>query len=732
MPLYHPKKVAIDECAHRLLQQLLDENPRIKEIYATANNDGEAKAMLQNWAMEILAENPTAFRYYTHEKKGKEAFEQLRWEDFAAIRILDYIDNAGREIDNPYRKDTINVSDPFKILWWAIKQNKSEAKPPFFQDLIFLFRQLTQQLPATKPTKENVLQWMNRWETGLDEELILIRKKNKARIIELLIQKINRNELSDTKYNFPPNCNHLEKVVLMNEWWNEHLFHLRFAVRSPQQLNELLGNSLDSDTLQLLEKAEAKGIPFFVNPYYLSLLNTDTDQLYSDLAIRHYVIYSKQLIDEFGQIEAWEKEDMVELGKPNAAGWLLPSTHSIHRRYPEVAIFIPETMGRACGGLCSSCQRMYDFQRGNLNFNLEKLTPKEKWEDKLTRHLSYYEYDTQLRDILITGGDALMSRNASLERILEAVYQMAWRKREANKKRANGEKYAEIIRIRLGTRLPAYLPQRITTSLATLLANFRKKASKIGIKQFIIQTHFESPLEITPESKMAIDRLIGAGWTITNQLVFTAAASRRGHTAKLRQTLNELGVLTYYTFSVKGFRENTFNYATNARTVQEQVEEKSVGRIPLEYNSTIKDFTKNPEKIKENIKLLQQNANLPFLATDRNVMNLPGVGKSLTFRTIGITITGRRILEFTYDPYRRHSPVVDKQKKVIIVESKTISDYLQQLKEMGEDEADYLGVWGYSIGETEPVQPIFEYPNYSFQPTTIVSNIVMGDKKSDE
>jgi len=573
---------------------------------------------------------------------------------------------------------------------------------------------------------------MNRWETGLDEELILIRKKNKARIIELLIQKINRNELSDTKYNFPPNCNHLEKVVLMNEWWNEHLFHLRFAVRSPQQLNELLGNSLDSDTLQLLEKAEAKGIPFFVNPYYLSLLNTDTDQLYSDLAIRHYVIYSKQLIDEFGQIEAWEKEDMVELGKPNAAGWLLPSTHSIHRRYPEVAIFIPETMGRACGGLCSSCQRMYDFQRGNLNFNLEKLTPKEKWEDKLTRHLSYYEYDTQLRDILITGGDALMSRNASLERILEAVYQMAWRKREANKKRANGEKYAEIIRIRLGTRLPAYLPQRITTSLATLLANFRKKASKIGIKQFIIQTHFESPLEITPESKMAIDRLIGAGWTITNQLVFTAAASRRGHTAKLRQTLNELGVLTYYTFSVKGFRENTFNYATNARTVQEQVEEKSVGRIPLEYNSTIKDFTKNPEKIKENIKLLQQNANLPFLATDRNVMNLPGVGKSLTFRTIGITITGRRILEFTYDPYRRHSPVVDKQKKVIIVESKTISDYLQQLKEMGEDEADYLGVWGYSIGETEPVQPIFEYPNYSFQPTTIVSNIVMGDKKSDE
>ncbi|HUX53443.1 MAG TPA: hypothetical protein VMV56_03440, partial [Williamwhitmania sp.] len=432
MPLYQPEMIALSGKAHRLLKQLVLENPRVKDIYSAANNDDEAKVLLQSWAMEILVENPIALQYYKNEKTGRKAFEQLRWKDFAAIRILDYIDNAGRVFENPYRKSIISISDPFKILWWAIKQNGGGAKSQFFHDLIFLFRQLTQQLPPTKPSTEKVLKWMDRWNDGLDEELVGIRRKNKSRIIDLLIKKMDCGELTDTKYTFPPGCSQVEKVALVNSWWDEHLFHLRFAIRSPHLMNEMLNHSLDTDTMNLMESAEKKGIPFFVNPYYLSLLNATPNAHHanSDLAIRHYVIYSKQLIEEFGRIEAWEKEDTVELGKPNAAGWLLPSTHSIHRRYPEVAILIPETMGRACGGLCSSCQRMYDFQRGNLNFNLEKLTPKEKWEDKLMRHLTYYETDTQLRDILITGGDALMSRNASLERILEAVYQMAWRKKE--------------------------------------------------------------------------------------------------------------------------------------------------------------------------------------------------------------------------------------------------------------------------------------------------------------
>ncbi|MEA3479147.1 MAG: KamA family protein, partial [Bacteroidota bacterium] len=422
---------------------------------------------------------------------------------------------------------------------------------------------------------------------------------------------------------------------------------------------------------------------------------------------------------------AWEKEDIVEPGKPNAAGWILPAGDNIHRRYPEVAIIIPDTMGRACGGLCAVCQRMYDFQRGNLNFNLQKLKPSEKWPDKLERVMRYFEEDTQLRDILITGGDALMSSDKTLEAILDAVYHMALRKSDANKNRAEGDKHAEILRIRLGTRLPVYLPQRIHIGLITILREFKDKASAIGIRQFVIQTHFESAMEVTPEAEKGIKKLLKAGWIITNQQVFTAGASKRGHTAKLRKVLNDIGVLPYYTFSVKGYRENSYAFATNERAVQEQIEEKMIGIVPDNQLDNIRKLPDNASAMIKNINMVRREENIPFLATDRNVLNLPGVGKSLTYRVIGITDDGRRILEFDHDHTRSHSPIIEKMGRLIIIESKSIAAYLRQMKAYGEDIEEYTGVFGYSIGETEPRMPIYEYPDYEFEITKEYSNLVV-------
>ena len=282
---------------------------------------------------------------------------------------------------------------------------------------------------------------------------------------------------------------------------------------------------------------------------------------------------------------------------------------------------------------------------------------------------------------------------------------------------------AEIQRIRFGTRMLAYLPQRITPELTKILADFRHMAQKTGITQFIIQTHFQSPMEVTPEARLAIQRLISAGWIITNQLVFTTAASRRGHTSKLRQVLNEVGILPYYTFTVKGYMENNFNFAPNARVVQEQLEEKIIGKIEKDHYQTIRQFPENAENIVNSIDMLRLSASLPFLATDRNVLNLPGVGKSLTFRVVGITRYGRRILQFDHDITRIHSPIIAKMGKMIIIESKSIHEYLRQLEELGEDPKEYDGLFGYSIGQTEPRVPIYEYPEYDFKVTKELSNI---------
>jgi lysine 2,3-aminomutase len=105
------------------------------------------------------------------------------------------------------------------------------------------------------------------------------------------------------------------------------------------------------------------------------------------------------------------------------------------------------------------------------------------------------------------------------------------------------------------------------------------------------------------------------------------------------------------------------------------------------------------------------------------VLNLPGVGKSLTYRVIGITRYGRRILEFDHDHTRNHSPIIDKMGKMVIIESKSISEYLDQLEEMGEKREDYQGIYGYSIGETEPRLKVYEYPEYDFELTTEMSNL---------
>ncbi len=129
-------------------------------------------------------------------------------------------------------------------------------------------------------------------------------------------------------------------------------------------------------------------------------------------------------------------------------------------------------MGRACGGLCSICQRMYGFQQGDLNFDLDKLKGKVSLDEHLEASIAYFENVSQLRDILITGGDALMSNNKTLRKILQSVYQMAKRKRRENKNRKEGGKYAQILRVRLGTRLPVYLPMRIQSGLVNILPEY--------------------------------------------------------------------------------------------------------------------------------------------------------------------------------------------------------------------------------------------------------------------
>ena len=650
---------------------------------------------------------------------AKEAREQ--------IRLLLHYD--GQDVHELSTGQDMSVQT-IRLLYQFLTERLENIEMPtdLFIELFQLFKRL-QGETVPLPSPQRIKSRNDRWATGLDEEVREERDENKERMLHLLIQKIeNRKSKPSVRFHFEEGMSYEEKYELVSKWWNDFRFHLSMAVKSPAELNRFLGNSLSSETMYLLNRARKKGMPFFATPYYLSLLNI-TGYGYNDDAIRSYILYSPRLVETYGNIRAWEKEDIVEEGKPNAAGWLLPDGHNIHRRYPEVAILIPDTMGRACGGLCASCQRMYDFQSERLNFEFETLRPKEAWDSKLRRLMTYFEKDTQLRDILITGGDALMSQNKTLRNILEAVYRMAVRKQRANLERPEGEKYAELQRVRLGSRLLAYLPMRINDELVDILREFKDKASAIGVKQFIIQTHFQTPLEVTPEAKEAIRKILSAGWIITNQLVYTVAASRRGHTTRLRQVLNSLGVVCYYTFSVKGFNENYAVFAPNSRSMQEQQEEKIYGQMNPEQAEELyklletKMDTEEKEDVARQIRRFMRKHHLPFLATDRSVLNLPAIGKSMTFQLVGLTEEGKRILRFEHDSTRHHSPIIDQMGQIYIVENKSLAAYLRQLGKMGEDPEDYASIWSYTKGETEPRFSLYEYPDFPFRITDKMSNL---------
>lgn len=638
-------------------------------------------------------------------------------------RLLEY---DGRVVHELSVGEDVKV-ETLALLWRFLsgRIGEDEISPDFALELYHQFSRL-HAAPSGVPEKEDVLRWMRRWPDGLNEQVRAIREANKERIMALLVRKIEHRPASSGRYVFPEGCSEAEKLGWVRRWWGEARFHLSMAVKSAAELNRMLDGTLSGETLRIYQQAQEKGIPVFVTPYYLSLLNP-TGKGYDDAAIRSYVIYSSRLVETFGCIRAWEREDIVEEGKPNVAGWLLPGGHNIHRRYPEVAILIPDTMGRACGGLCASCQRMYDFQSRRLNFELEKLKPKENWNTRLRKLMDYFEHDTQIRDILITGGDALMSRNATLRNILDAVCKMVVRKRQANLSRPDGEKYAELQRVRLGTRLPVYLPMRVDDELLDILRDFRQKAVEAGITQLFVQTHFQSPLEVTPESREAIRRILSTGWAVTNQLVYNVAASRRGHTAKLRKVLNSLGVICYYTFTVKGFEENYEVFAPNARSLQESAEEKAWGRLAPEAEH---DFLESLDGAPNKAVAVRQFCaahDVPFLATDRSVLNLPGIGKSMSFALVGVDAKGRRILRFDHDRTRRHSPIIDRVHEVYIRENKPVYRYLLQLQDMGEDMGEYETLWAYTEGETERRFPFFEYPVPDFSVTGRYTNLDVGE-----
>ena len=249
------EKIAVSVTSHRLKQKLLLENPEVAQIFTHAKDLDGALEDLKVWVLSFLKSRKLAYNFYLEKDHSRQTFDALDWQEVAAIRILDYIDNTDRTVEDLNLHGEILTNHPFLPLWLAIKKGRGGGTDAYFKDMVELFRQFSGKSTRHQPSKEEVMLWMARHPSGMDEEIVKIRETNKIRILKIIVQKIEKGEINSTRYFFGPGLSPEEKFDMALEWWNISHFHLKFAIRSPELLNKMLGYSLDDRTIDLMEKA---------------------------------------------------------------------------------------------------------------------------------------------------------------------------------------------------------------------------------------------------------------------------------------------------------------------------------------------------------------------------------------------------------------------------------------------------------------------------------------------
>jgi len=179
-------------------------------------------------------------------------------------------------------------------------------------------------------------------------------------------------------------------------------------------------------------------------------------------------------------------------------------------RYPDRALMV---LTDICPMLCRHCTRKREWRHGGW----------VRTEAEIAAMLDYLRRHEEIRDVILSGGDPLTLSTAHLESIISRVREIG---------------HIEIIRI--GTRFPVVLPRRIDDELCNMLSRYGP---------IWLNTHFNHPQEITPESQQACDRLLRSGVPVNNQSVLLRGINDSVETMlKLCHGLLRIKVRPYYLF----------------------------------------------------------------------------------------------------------------------------------------------------------------------------------------
>lgn len=246
--------------------------------------------------------------------------------------------------------------------------------------------------------------------------------------------------------------------------WNDWKWQVRNRVRSVEKLEKIL--NLTDDERATVERRTGN-LPIAITPYYLSLFDPNDPE--QPLRKTHIPVGT-----EFVQTPG---EDPDPLGEDHDT-----ATPGLVHRYPDRVLFL--TTG-FCSTYCRYCtrSRMVGETNGEYSFSVSQ------WE----KAAQYIEAHPEIRDCLLSGGDPLSIGDDKLEWLLN---------------RLRSIKHLEFIRI--GTKIPVVMPQRITKKLVNMLKKFHPLWMSI---------HFTHPDEMTPEVMEACARLANAGIPLGSQTV---------------------------------------------------------------------------------------------------------------------------------------------------------------------------------------------------------------------
>lgn len=330
--------------------------------------------------------------------------------------------------------------------------------------------------------------------------------------------------------------------------WNDWHWQARNRLRTLAQLEQVL--QLSTDERDALTQREAM-LPVSITPYYMSLVSRDDH----NQPLRRAVIPSTA---EFVHGKGEADDPLGEDGDSPVPGLI--------HRYPDRVLLLVTDF---CSSYCRYCTRSRVVGHGGI-------APSES---RLEQAFEYIRYTPTIRDVLISGGDPLALSDERLDWILTNLRQIP---------------HVEYLRI--GTKMPAVLPQRITPNLCRMLRKHHP---------LWMSLHFLHPDECTPESYQACTRLADAGVPLGSQTVLLAGVNDNVETMKsLVHRLLMMRVRPYYLYQcdpitgsshfrtpvakgieiIEGLRGHTTGYAVPNYVIDAP---GGGGKIPLQPNYVV-------------------------------------------------------------------------------------------------------------------------------------------------